>query len=200
MRKVRGAVLAGVIAVAAIGTAVVAANHEGRVMKVAMPDGSVARIEYFGDIAPKVTVAPAGALMPVAMFEPEDLAPFAAFDKIAAQMDRDFEAMIQQAAALQARPFTYDGKLDMAAFGKLPAGTMHYSFVSTTTGNGTCSRSVEMTSVGANQQPKVVQTSSGDCKGMPNLTPATAAPAAEPVKVQPVKAEAKPRAAAPSTI
>jgi hypothetical protein len=92
-----------------------------------------------------------------------------------------------------------DGKLDMTAFGKMPAGTMHYSFVSTSSGNGTCSRSVEMTSFGAGQQPKVIQTSSGDCKGMPNVTPTSISNEVGSGPL-PVKAEAKPAKVAPGTI
>jgi len=91
-----------------------------------------------------------------------EMAPFAALDRVAAQMDREMNAIMQKVSAP-------DGKLDMASFGTLPAGTMQYRFVSTSTGNGTCSRSVQMTSAGDGQQPKVVQTSTGDCKGMPNL-------------------------------
>jgi hypothetical protein len=191
MRKLRTAVLAGCAAVVAVGTAV-AASHDTHALRIAMPDGSIARIEYQGDVAPRVTLAPA---TPVALFEPFDSAPFAAFDRVAAQIDRDMDAMIRQTATLSAAPsLTPDGTLDMAAFGKLPAGTMHYSFVSTSTGNGTCNRTVQMTSYGVNQQPKVVQTSSGDCKGMPSVTPA-AADGDTVVMPQP----AKPRAPLPAT-
>lgn len=203
MRKIRTAVLAGFAAVAVVGTAL-AATHNIHHMKIALPDGSIARIEYQGDVAPKVAVVPvSSAALPVALFEPFalpafDMAPFAALDRAAVQMDHAMDAMIRQAATLPAQPFVSDGKLDMAAFGKMPAGTVHYSFVSTSTGNGTCSRSVEMSSYGAGQQPKVVQTSSGDCKGMPNLTPAAADQAS--AKPEPVKAEAKSAVTRPATI
>src|SRR3546814_14407058 len=62
---------------------------------------------------------------------------------------------------------------DRAAFGTLPAGTVSYRFVSTSTGNGTCSRSIQVTSLGADQQPKVVSSSSGDC-GAPSRGPVEA--------------------------
>lgn len=65
MRKIRTAVLAGVAAVAAIGTAL-AASHGSHVMKVGLPDGTVACIEYEVDVAPKVTVAPVSSVAPIA--------------------------------------------------------------------------------------------------------------------------------------
>lgn len=204
MRKIRTAVLAGVVGLVAVGTAM-AASHDKHLLNIAMPDGSIAKIEYQGDVAPRVMVTPAETVaVPIALFEPFavsafDTEPFAALDRMAAQMDREMNAVIRQAAALQqAQPLSPDGKLDMAAFGKMPAGTIHYSFVSTSSGNGTCNRTVQMTYYGQGQQPKILQTSSGDCKGMPDVTPAAASATA---KIQPVKDEAKPATThAPSTI
>ena len=57
MRKIRTAVFAGIAALTAAGTAV-AATADTRVVNVGLPDGSVARIEYHGDVAPKVALAP----------------------------------------------------------------------------------------------------------------------------------------------
>jgi hypothetical protein len=73
---------------------------------------------------------------------------------------------------------TGDAPLDRTAFGALPAGTVSYRFVSTSTGNGVCRRSIQVTSLGADRQPKVVSSSSGDC-GAPARAPvpAVAAPA-----------------------
>jgi len=215
MRKNRTAVLAGVAALIAVGTAV-AATHNSHVMKIAMPDGSIAKIEYQGDVAPKVAVAPqpfglAEMSLPVAVFDPFVLAslgsdqtswaPFAELDRMTAQIDRDMRAVIDQASAMQAQMAAPTGKLDMAAFGKMPAGTVHYSFVSTSTGKGSCGQSVQITSYGGNAEPKVVRTSSGDCRDMLSLTPATApVTGQEPTKLQPVKAEAKPKITPAATI
>jgi hypothetical protein len=58
MRKIHTAVVASIAALAVVGTAV-AASHDNHVMKLDLPDGSIARIEYKGDVAPKVIVAPA---------------------------------------------------------------------------------------------------------------------------------------------
>ncbi len=57
MRTLPALALAGVAAAALAGTAI-AASPRTHVMNVPLPDGSVARVEYIGEVAPKVTVAP----------------------------------------------------------------------------------------------------------------------------------------------
>ena len=161
MRKIRTAVFAGIAALTAAGTAIAAAA-DTRVMNVDLPDGSVARIEYQGDVAPKVSMAPATKLVPIQWIGPFEASPFAMVDRIAAAMQRQSEMMMQQVHALQREPNAF-GEINLASFGKLPAGTTSYSFSSTSTGSGTCSRSVKVTSLGAGQQPKVVSKTSGDC-------------------------------------
>jgi len=148
-----------------------AANHN-RVMTIDLPDGSLARIEYQGDVAPKVTVEPMTRLVPVQLADPAITAPFALFDRIAADMDRQMDVMFRQARMLEAAA-ARGATLDRAAFGNLPAGTVSYRFVSTSTGNSTCARSIQVTSLGADQQPKVVSSSSGDC-GAPSSEPVQA--------------------------
>lgn len=174
MRNIRTAVLAGVAAVAAIGSAV-AASHDSHVMKVGLPDGTVARIEYEGDVAPKVTVAPASSVAPIAWLDPFEPAPFALFDRIAADMDRQSDLMMRQVRALPLPAMADGGKIDLAALRSLSPGTVSYSFVSTANGGSTCSRSVQVTSLGSGQQPKVVSNSSGDCREAPSATVANPA-------------------------
>ncbi|ALJ13501.1 hypothetical protein ATM17_08315 [Sphingopyxis macrogoltabida] len=181
MRKIRTAVFASIAALAAAGTAV-AATADTRVMKVGLPDGSVARIEYQGEVAPKVIVAPAVRLIPVQWTDPFEAAPFAMFDRIVATMHRQTEMMMQQMQqvhTLQREPNAL-GMMNLAGFGSLPAGTVSYRFSSTSIGNGTCSRSVQVTSLGAGQQPKVMSKSSGDC-GHAAKAPGGEASAAENV-------------------
>jgi hypothetical protein len=177
MRKLlRTAVLAGAAAIAVAGTALAAANHN-RVMTIDLPDGSLARIEYQGDVAPKVTVEPMTRLVPGQLANPAMTAPFALFDQIAADMDRQMDAMFRQARMLETAA-AGDAPLDRAEFVALPPGTVSYRFVSTSTGNSVCSRSVQVTSLGAGQQPKVASSSSGDCGAPAHTTaPAVAAPA-----------------------
>lgn len=163
MRKIRTAVLADMAALAAIGTAL-AASHESHLMKVGQPDGAVAHIDYEGDVAPKVAVAPASGVTLTAWLDPFAPAPFALFDRIAADMDRQSDLMMRQVRALQLPAMADDGKIDLTALRSLPPGTVSYSFVSTANGGSTCSRSVQVASLGSGEQPKVVSTSSGDCR------------------------------------
>lgn len=162
MRKLRTAVLSGVAALAVAGAAL-AASRNMHVMNVGLPGGAVARIEYEGDVAPKVIVAPAQEAVPVNLFDTVDTAPFDIFDRIAASMDRDMGAMVHEIGAFQPMLPSRDGNFDLAALGKLPPGTIRYHFVSTSDGSNTCRRSVAVTSYGPDQKPKVVLASSGDC-------------------------------------
>jgi len=197
MRKLRTAVLAGIATLGVAGTAM-AASTDTRVMAVDLPDGSVARIEYQGPVAPKVRIdpsAPALRIVPVRLADPFDAAPFAMFDQIMADMDRQAAAMA--AAALQPVPADRAGRPDLAAFGNLPAGTISYRFVSTSDGNRVCSRSWQVTSQGPQQQPKLISTSSGDCAGDGNSSAGTASAAAKTVAAS-NDAAAKPHDATPT--
>ena len=55
--KLPALALAGMAAAAIAGTAI-AADPATHVMNVQLPDGSVAHVQYVGDVAPKVTVEP----------------------------------------------------------------------------------------------------------------------------------------------
>ena len=160
---------AGVLAAIA-GTALAA--DRAHVLRVAMPDGSIAQIRYVGDVPPNVVVAPA------ALVEAES--PFALFDRIAVEMDREADAMLRQAAAMrQAAPMMGD-RLDRAALANMPAGAVSYSVASFSSGaGGTCSRSVQVTSLGSGPA-QVVERSAGDCTPMATRTPSPAAERATP--------------------
>lgn len=161
MRKLRTAFLTGATALAVAGAAL-AASRDMHVMNVGLPDGSVARIEYAGDSAPKVVVAPTPAMAPVGSLGAFDMTPFAAFDRIAASMNRDMDTMIHEISAGPVPP-SRDGMIGFAALSKISPGTVHYQFVSSSDGSTTCSRSVEVTSFGPDQKTRVVSNSSGDC-------------------------------------
>ena len=210
MRKKSIGLLAGIAGLAMAGTAIGAtppkhaqpeATQPEHVLNIAMPDGTIQQIRYSGDTPPAVVFTPVSqAALPIAFGDPFSMTPFAEFDRIAAAMDRQMDDMLRQASTMAAQPIGPDGKIDQAAFAKMPAGTVHYSFVSSSSGNGTCSRSVQVTSFGANQQPKVVSQSSGNCAGIgAPVTPVVGHPDAS-AKVTPVKHdEAKaPAAKAPS--
>ncbi len=91
--------------------------------------------------------------------------PFAALDRISAQMDREMAALMDAAAlpppALGAERML---NVDIRA---LPPGAAEYSYVSTIGGDGSyCSRSVEITRAWPYGRPHVVTHQSGDCRAI----------------------------------
>lgn len=183
--------LAGVGTVALAGSAL-AAERAMHMMNVNLPDGTVAHIRYFGDVAPRVELVPVSAeqgALPVALVDPR--AAFAGFDQLFADMDRQQDAMLRQVASMQrqAAAVPTGGKIDQAAAKNLPAGgSVTYSFTSYSSGGdgkgGGCTRSYQQTSYGNGAQPKVISQSSGDCSTAPKFgtapTPAKATPVPAP--------------------
>ena len=181
-------VLAAGIAAAAIGLSgpASAQNSGTHMLTVPLPGGGTAQISYTGNVAPRVSVSEApvaiGAFVPaLSLFGTGS--PFAAAEWISAEMDREAAAIFRRADTLaaQANP----GQLTEAALRNLPPGTQSYTSVSTLSGSGVCTQSVEITSTG-NGPPRVVRHSSGNCVAMPgaagsvNLPAAPAVPATRP--------------------
>lgn len=185
MRNVRATVLAGVALALVAGTAV-AAGKDTKTVNVALPDGSVAHVEYTGNVAPKVTIQPLSQSIPIRFLDPFDAAPFEMFDRISTAMDRQFDTVMQQVHAGASLPQANGGAPAFAAFGKLPEGVTSYSFVSTSDGRSVCNRSWQMTSNGQATPAKVTYASSGDCSG------AVAKPDG-PIQAKAAAPEAKPR-------
>ena len=187
-RKV-GLVLISSFALASAAVAGVTANKVHNLM-IALPDGSVQHIRYTGEVAPQVVILPASeAIAPIAMFDAFD-APFAQLDRMVAEMDRENDAMLRQAALLAAQPANGVAHPGLTMVGQLPAGTVTYSFVSTSNGKASCSQSWQMTSYGPNQKPKLVSHSSGNCAASPmqalpttQAEPDTASPKLTPVSL-----------------
>jgi hypothetical protein len=188
MRNLRTALLAGVAAIAVAGFAGFAAakSPNTHVMTVQLPDGGVAQIRYSGDVAPQVALNPAPASLD--MWSPAAWAfgpgsPFAALDRISAEMDREAAALFRQAQMLANQP---PGRLTEAAARNLPPGTQSWSFVSTMTGNGVCTQSVEITTPADGGQPHVVRHSSGNCGSVagPVALPPAGPPAPGPRMMQ----------------
>ena len=185
MPKLRTVLIAGTVGLLTAGTAVAATAHV-HTMKVDLPDGSVARISYTGDVAPRVQVLPTAApaesdfIAPLAFTPVDDavlFAPFAHFDQIFARLEQQHREMIQRVAQMD-RAIAQSAGPDEAprrlvATGNLPAGTtVHYSFYSSTNGKDACSQTIEWRSDGSGKQPQITRTSSGDCDSVkPSTTP-----------------------------
>jgi hypothetical protein len=158
MRKAYAIVLAGLGAVTLAGAAV-AASRDTHVLNVPLPDGSTARVEYVGNVAPKVTVTQA----PMSVAFPE----FGMFDRTMADMQRQMDAMMRQANEMAAHPVAGVPGMNVAAYGNAPAGAQSVTVVSTSNGAKTCTRTTEVTSQGPGKAPKVVTNVSGDCGAAP---------------------------------
>jgi hypothetical protein len=187
MRVLRTALLAGVAA-SAIGFsgAALAQTSNIHTMTVRLPGGGNAEIRYTGNVAPQVVFSEAPATIGVPVLMPTLFganSPFAMLERVSAEMDRRAAAMFREADAMAAQ--ARSGQLTEATLRNLPPGSQSYSFVSTMSGSGVCTRSVEITSMGNGAAPRVVSHSSGNCgpaagnPGSVNL-PAAPAPAKQP--------------------
>ena len=179
MKIFNAAVIAGIALSAAAGFSGSAAARSSspHVLTVAVPGGGSVQIYYTGDVAPQVSFSPA----PVALGNVAAMpSPFTQLDRISAMMDRQAEIMLHQAAAIAAMPRFQPEQLTAAEFRNLPAGSQGYSFSSVITGDGVCTRSVEITSTGNGAPPKVVTHTSGTCAPEGGTTGTAGLPAARP--------------------
>jgi hypothetical protein len=178
MRNLR-TVLLGVATIGVIGAVAFAADApKTHVLTIQLPGGGVEQIRYTGDVAPKVIVqqgpaptiawaAPSGAESPLAML-----------DRMRAEMDREMAEMRRHPMATPAWPRIGGGQLQQVTAGAMPPGAQSYSMVTTVSGGHACTESVQVTSQGPGQPPKVVRQSSGDCAAAGGVPPDPAAPAA----------------------
>ncbi|OEC95555.1 MULTISPECIES: hypothetical protein [unclassified Rhizobium] len=137
-------------------------------MTVRLPDGSLELIRYSGAQPPTITFRDDPASM--AGFSPfDDISPFADIERISAAMDREAAALMNDPRLFAPWPDGSDNlmKIDLS---KLPAGVKGYTVISTTSGKGTCTQTVEYFSSGSGK-PRVEKTSSGSCG--PAQSPAT---------------------------
>jgi hypothetical protein len=167
MRPLRKAILAGAAAIALVGVAglAVAEIKNAHVLDVRLPDGSLAHIRYVGDTPPTVSFTPAPPAFSI--FSPASDpfgpgSPFAALEQISQTMDRQAAAMLREASAQSRLAFT-GPDLTQVDVGKLPPGAQGFSMVSTMSGNGVCTRTVEYRSLGDGKPPQVVTRTSGAC-------------------------------------
>jgi hypothetical protein len=190
MRNVRTAFLVGVtaIGVAGLSGAAVAQDLSTHVMTVVMPGGGVAEIRYTGSVPPQVVFNPAPA--PLSAFAPYGAffgpaSPFAELERISAAMDREAASLMHQAEMLTRMPAFATNQPIEAVLGSMPPGTAGYTMVSTWSGNGVCTQSVEITTPANGGKPRVVSQSSGNCGSTPGTmgpvgTPTVPAPTQRP--------------------
>jgi hypothetical protein len=155
----------GAVGAVAIAGAAVAATPKTHKMDVNLPDGSVAHIEYVGDVKPKVTIAPrpyAAADAPWAMGFPS----FAGFDRMFEQMQRQSQEMMRRAQEMSRNPGAAAPYI--ASYGDVPAGaSSSTTVVSVSNGGATCTRTTHVVSQGAGKPPKVTSNVSGQCSDAP---------------------------------
>jgi len=175
MRTLSKLGLAAVCAAGVAGTAAAAARNT-HVINVALPDGSVAHVEYVGDVAPKVMVAPASPVAWSTFAAPVGL-PLVSFDDMFARMDREMAATMRQIDQLSRQPLAAGAQgVNLAAYGNVPAGTSSYSIVTVSENGRQCSRSTQVIGQGAGKAPKVLSKVSGDCGQAPSAAPAARIP------------------------
>jgi hypothetical protein len=152
------------IAAAALAGAAIAASPKTHRMDVPLPDGGVVHVEYAGDVAPKITVAPA---QPGGLWAPMAFPAMPAFGSL----DRMFDQMQQQMKQIQQVSRQAPG-MNIASYGGMPEGSTSVSVVTTSNGGVSCTRTTEVVSQGAGKPPKVTSNVSGDCGAAPQAAPA----------------------------
>ncbi len=167
MRTATTVLLAGA-AIAGLAGLAFAAGPAVHPMTVQGLNGAVAQIRYTGDVAPKVTFVQ-GPVNPFAASFWGASSPFAELDRIAALMDRQMAQVMYQARLMEQQ--SQSDPLSQAVFQDMPAGTASYSFVSTSSGNGYCMRTTQITASPNGGTPRVVSQTSGNC-GEPSGAPA----------------------------
>ncbi len=167
MRPLRKAMLAGAAAITLAGLAGLAAAEikNAHVLDVRLPDGSLAHIRYVGDTPPTVSFAPAPMALSILSPASDPFgpgSPFAALEQISRAMDRQADAMLREASAQSRLAFTGPDLMRVDA-ADLPPGARGFSMVSTFSGDGVCTRSVEYRSQGDGKPQQVVTRTSGAC-------------------------------------
>lgn len=158
-------------AVVALAGAAIAAKPQTHVMNVPLADGTVVQVEYVGDVAPKVSIAPRRVAADT--WAMPALPSFAGFDQMIERMNRETEAMIRQAQQMAGRPAPGASPY-VASFGNVPAGVTSTTVVSVSNGGGTCTRTTQTVSQGPGKPPKVTTSVSGNCAASSAPAPSSA--------------------------
>ena len=159
------------LAVLAIGGLVGAQFVKSHTISVRLPNGGVARVFYTGDVPPGITVAP-DARTVAAAWHPDWVAaesPFAEIARVSAEMDREADAMLREAWA-------------PVPIAPIAPGFEGYSFASTLSGGGICSRGVEIIAEGHGERPRVLTRTMGNCGASSQPAQKTLEPAPSPTR------------------
>ncbi len=158
---------AAAVLVGAMGSAE-AANNKLHTMTIQLPGGGTARIQYVGDVAPKVTLVPGWQTADVFVPDPAFFgwSPlFASLNSAASEMDRQLAAAQQQMEQMQAQLAGASDQPIEAALKNAPPGSESFSVVTVSNGKGFCMQSVHMVKP-VDGKPQVQRQSSGDCSGL----------------------------------
>ncbi len=162
MHKYRSAALAGLAALCVAGAAFVAMDHT-HAMQVDLPDGSVARIEYQGVVAPHVRIEPAVPLEPVAIGEPFAPSLFDPFGRLAADLDHEADDVVRHVIVLEPQATSTQGQVGTTSLATLPPGIVSYRYISTGDGKSACTYAWQIISQGERRSPGIMSAGEGDC-------------------------------------
>jgi hypothetical protein len=169
MRTVQTSLLAGAAMILFAGVAQ-AQSPGAHLLTIHLPGGGIEQIRYSGDVPPEIFLRPDAALADSSLlfsaFGPDS--PFATLDRISEEMDLRAARLLEQAEAMTRQLPSGPDQVIEAHAGGLPPNGQSYTFVSTTSANGICGRSVEVTSSGNGGRPHVVTRSFGHCGGRPD--------------------------------
>lgn len=154
MRAISKIAVVGLGGALVCGAAFAAAGPARHVMDVPLPGGSVAHIEYFGDIAPKVMIERRVGAGPLA--------------------ERHIEGIERRRVAGEGVP------AEEVSVGDLPGASHSVTVVTLSNGGKSCTRTTEVTSDGRGKAPKVVTTLTGDCDAAGAPPASKARPSAAP--------------------
>jgi hypothetical protein len=131
-------------------------RHE---ITIQLPGGGAERIEYTGE-APRVAFAPAPFgwpwMAPVDFWAPPS---FVGFEQMSADIERRMDALFKDQQMLLTGGPLPEG----TTFANLAPGAVSTTWVSTSFGNGFCTRETRISKASAEAKPEVVSRQSGDC-------------------------------------
>ena len=168
MKPVHKALLAATVAVIGVVGLGAATSRTAHEMTLRLPDGSIEQIRYAGNQAPQIRLEGPLQATNAAMLDPIGAlaadpwrleGPFIALDRLSAALDRQAEMLLQDAAG--AGP----GGLTTVDMSRLPPGVQGFSVVSTRSGDGVCTRSIQYRASGEGRPPQVITRTSGQCGG-----------------------------------